>query len=186
MPLASNVREMVVLSDALNHASIVEGCEVARARQVHYEHCDLDSLETKLKQNEGKRLLIVTDGVFSMDGDIAPLPGIVELAARYGAIVLLDDAHATGVLGRNGRGTLEHFDMEGGADILQMGTYSKSYGALGGFLAADRTTADYLRVAAQLVHVLRRRSAVPGSRDPQGDGDRRAGAAAPGAAAAQS
>jgi 8-amino-7-oxononanoate synthase len=149
LPLASEAREMVVLSDALNHASIVEGCEVARARQVHYEHCDLDSLEAKLRQNEGKRLLIVTDGVFSMDGDIAPLPGIVGLAARYRATVLLDDAHATGVLGRDGRGTLEHFGLEGGADILQMGTYSKSYGALGGFLAADRTTADYLRVAAR-------------------------------------
>jgi len=149
LPLASEVREMVVLSDALNHTSIVEGCEVARARHVHYEHCDLDSLEAKLRHNEGKQLLIVTDGIFSMDGDIAPLPGIVELAARYGATVLVDDAHATGVLGRSGRGTLEHFGLEGGANILQMGTYSKSYGALGGFLAADRTTADYLRVAAR-------------------------------------
>ena len=149
LPLTSEAREMVVLSDALNHASIVEGCQVARAKQAYYEHCDMDSLEAKLRQNEGKRLLIVTDGIFSMDGDIAPLPEIVELAVRYGATVLVDDAHATGVLGRNGRGTLEHFGLEVGANILQMGTYSKSYGALGGFLAADRTTADYLRVAAR-------------------------------------
>jgi 8-amino-7-oxononanoate synthase len=149
LPLASDARDMVVLSDALNHASIVEGCQMARARTAHYEHCDLDSLAAKLREHEGKRLLIVTDGIFSMDGDIAPLPGIVELAARYGATVLVDDAHATGVLGRTGRGTLEHFGLESGANILQMGTYSKSYGALGGFLAADRATVDYLRVAAR-------------------------------------
>ena len=149
MPLTSDTRMMVVLSDALNHASIVDGCEVARASHVHYRHCDLESLETKLAQHEGRRLLIVTDGIFSMDGDIAPLPGIVDLAARYGATVLVDDAHASGVLGPSGRGTLEHFGLESAPGILQMGTYSKSFGAIGGFVATDLTTAEYLRVAAR-------------------------------------
>ena len=94
-------------------------------------------------------MLIVTDAVFSMDGDIAPVPEIVELARAYGAQVLLDDAHGTGVLGRGGRGTLEHFGLEPSDDILQMGTYSKAYGSLGGFVATDAATADYLRVAAR-------------------------------------
>jgi 8-amino-7-oxononanoate synthase len=149
MPLASDTAEMVVLSDVLNHASIIEGCQAARATLAYYEHCDLDSLETKLRRNEGKRLLIVTDGVFSMDGDIAPLPGIVALASRYGATLLIDDAHATGVLGANGRGPLVHFGLEPEANFQQKGTDAKSYGALGGFLASDVSTAEYLRVAAR-------------------------------------
>ena len=148
MPLHSATTEMVVLNDTLNHASIVEGCQGARASHAYYEHCDPDALEGKLRRHQGKRLLIVTDGVFSMDGDIAPLPDIVALATRYDASVLIDDAHASGVLGANGRGTLEHFGLEPQPNILQMGTYSKSYGALGGFIAADAATTDYLRVAA--------------------------------------
>ena len=107
LPLESETRHMVVLSDALNHASIIEGLEAARAKHVYYAHCDLDALEEKLCRHQDKRLLIVTDGVFSMDGDIAPLPGILSLARQYGATVLLDDAHATGVLGRTGRGELD-------------------------------------------------------------------------------
>jgi len=148
-PLASRVPDLVVLSDALNHASIIEGLDAARCKHANYAHRDLDDLERKLHEHPGKRLLIVTDGIFSMDGDMAPLPGIVELASEYGAEVLLDDAHATGVLGRTGRGTLEHFDLERTPNILQMGTYSKSYGGLGGFLAADAETVDYLRIAAR-------------------------------------
>ncbi len=147
LPLKSGTSEMVVISDALNHASIIEGIDAARGKHAYYEHCDLDSLSAKLDENEGKRLLIVTDGIFSMDGDIAPLPGILELAAQHGATVLLDDAHATGVLGATGQGTLEHFGLKG--DVLQMGTYSKSFGALGGFVATDEQTAEYLRVAAR-------------------------------------
>jgi len=149
LPLESEMRPMVVLSDALNHASIIDGLEAARAEHVYYAHCDLAALEEKLSHNQAKRLLIVTDGVFSMDGDIAPLPGILSLAKEYGATVLLDDAHATGVLGATGRGTLEHFGLEGSPEVLQMGTYSKSFGSLGGFVAADRPTVDYLRVAAR-------------------------------------
>ncbi len=148
LPLHSATSEMAILSDVLNHASVVEGCRAARAKHVHYAHCDLDDLTDKLRHNWGARLLIVTDGVFSMDGDIAPLPGILSLAEEYGATLLLDDAHATGVLGSNGRGTLEHFGLESSANVLQMGTYSKSFGALGGFVGADRQTVDYLRVAA--------------------------------------
>jgi 8-amino-7-oxononanoate synthase len=149
MPLETAVPEMVVLSDALNHASIIEGCDAARGKHAVYAHCDLGSLEEKLARTQGKRRLIVTDGIFSMDGDIAPVPGIVELAAAYGAQVLLDDAHATGVLGRGGHGALEHFGLEGADNVLQMGTYSKSYGALGGFVTADAATVEYLRVAAR-------------------------------------
>ncbi len=148
LPLPSGTSEMVILSDALNHASVTEGCRAARARHAHYPHCDLDALADKLRRSWGARLLIVTDGVFSMDGDIAPLPGIISLAQEYGATVLIDDAHATGVLGSSGRGTLEHFGLEGRANVLQMGTYSKSFGALGGFVAADQQVVEYLRVAA--------------------------------------
>ena len=149
MALSEGLPEMVVLSDELNHASIIEGREAARARHATYRHGDVRSLEEKLELHAGRRLLIVTDAVFSMDGDIAPVPEIVELARAYGAQVLLDDAHGTGVLGRNGRGTLEHFGLEPSGDILQMGTYSKAYGSLGGFVATDAATADYLRIAAR-------------------------------------
>jgi len=149
MPLGTSVAEMVVLGDALNHASIIEGRDAARARHATYRHCDLVSLEEKLERWRGRRALIVTDAIFSMDGDIAPVPGIVELADAYGAQVLLDDAHGTGVLGRHGHGTLEHFGLEGAASVLQMGTYSKAFGALGGFVTADAATVDYLRVAAR-------------------------------------
>ncbi len=148
LPLHSEASAMVILSDALNHASVIEGCRAARARYVRYAHSDLDELEDKLRRNWGARLLVITDGVFSMDGDIAPLPGILSLTEEYGAALLVDDAHATGVLGANGRGTLEHFGLESSANVLQMGTYSKSFGALGGFVAADQGTVDYLRVAA--------------------------------------
>ena len=141
--------EMVVVSDALNHASIIEGREAARARHATYAHCDMRSLEEKLAAYRDHRLLIVTDAVFSMDGDVAPVPEIVALARAHGAQVLLDDAHGTGVLGRYGKGTLEHFGIEPADDILQMGTYSKAFGALGGFVAADAATTEYLRVAAR-------------------------------------
>ncbi|HOU27903.1 MAG TPA: aminotransferase class I/II-fold pyridoxal phosphate-dependent enzyme [Thermoleophilia bacterium] len=147
--LGAAVPEMVVVSDELNHASIIEGRDAARGRHATYRHCDMRSLEEKLAAHRGKRLLVVTDAVFSMDGDIAPVPEIVELSRAYGAQLLLDDAHGSGVLGRNGRGTLEHFGVDPAPDILQMGTYSKSYGAIGGFVATDGATADYLRVAAR-------------------------------------
>jgi 8-amino-7-oxononanoate synthase len=147
--LDEGLPEMVVVSDALNHASLIDGREAARSRHATYAHCDMGSLEEKLSAHRGRRLLIVTDAVFSMDGDVAPVPEIVALARAHGAQVLLDDAHGTGVLGRHGKGTLEHFGLEPADDILQMGTYSKSFGALGGFVAADAAMTDYLRVAAR-------------------------------------
>ncbi|MCK1994806.1 8-amino-7-oxononanoate synthase [Peribacillus muralis] len=134
----------LILSDEVNHASIIDGCRLSRAETVIYSHADLDDLEVKLQSNRGfKRTLIVTDGVFSMDGDIAPLPGIVDLAERYGALIMVDDAHATGVLGKDGRGTSEHFGLKGKVDI-EMGTLSKAIGAEGGFLAGSRSLIDFI------------------------------------------
>ena len=139
----------VVLCDALNHASIIDGCRSARAKTVYYAHGDMDMLEEKLRQNRGKRLLIVTDGVFSMDGDIAPLPDILSLARDHGAVVMIDDAHASGVLGSSGKGTLEHFGLEADGDVLQMGTYSKSFGSMGGFVTGGADIMEYLSFAAR-------------------------------------
>ncbi|MGE6377891.1 8-amino-7-oxononanoate synthase [Peribacillus muralis] len=134
----------LILSDAGNHASIIDGCRLSRAKTVIYSHADLDELEMKLQSHQGfKKTLIVTDGVFSMDGDIAPLPGIVNLAKRYGALIMVDDAHATGVLGKDGRGTSEHFGLKGKVDI-EMGTLSKAIGVEGGFVAGSRSLIDYL------------------------------------------
>lgn len=134
----------VVFSDSLNHASIIDGCRLCRAEVFVYRHKDLDHLEGLLKKctNKGRRL-IVTDGVFSMDGDIAPLPGLASLAERYGALLMVDDAHATGVLGDSGRGTAEHFAMEGRVHIV-MGTLGKALGSFGAFIAGDRGLIDYL------------------------------------------
>ncbi|PJN87651.1 8-amino-7-oxononanoate synthase [Bacillus sp. mrc49] len=134
----------LILSDERNHASIIDGCRLSRAETVIYSHADLADLEMKLQSNRGyKKTLIVTDGVFSMDGDIAPLPGIIDLAERYGSLLMVDDAHATGVLGKDGRGTSEHFGLKGKVDI-EMGTLSKAIGAEGGFIAGSRSLIDYL------------------------------------------
>ncbi|GAB6932154.1 glycine C-acetyltransferase [Calditerricola satsumensis] len=134
----------VVISDALNHASIIDGIRLTKAARRIYRHNDLDDLEAALKETQGYRTrLIVTDGVFSMDGDIAPLPQIVELAERYDAIVMVDDAHASGVLGKNGRGTVDHFGLHGRVHI-QVGTLSKAIGVLGGYVAGSQVLRDYL------------------------------------------
>ncbi|WP_340372262.1 8-amino-7-oxononanoate synthase [Peribacillus sp. FSL E2-0218] len=134
----------LILSDERNHASIIDGCRLSRAETVIYSHADLADLEMKLQSNRGfKKTLIVTDGVFSMDGDIAPLPGIIDLAERYGSLLMVDDAHATGVLGKDGRGTSEHFGLKGKVDI-EMGTLSKAIGAEGGFIAGSKSLIDYL------------------------------------------
>ncbi|WP_245796425.1 8-amino-7-oxononanoate synthase [Domibacillus antri] len=137
-------KDDVILSDEMNHASIIDGCRLSRAQTTIYRHADLRDLELKLQQTARyQKRLIVTDGVFSMDGDIAPLPGIVELAERYNAVVMVDDAHATGVLGKNGRGTVEHFGLKGRVEI-QMGTLSKAVGAEGAYIAGSRSLIDYL------------------------------------------
>ncbi|GIM46875.1 8-amino-7-oxononanoate synthase [Collibacillus ludicampi] len=139
----------VIFSDEWNHASLIDGCRLSKADVVIYRHADLKDLEEKLmRYRSGKRNLIVTDGVFSMDGDIANLPGIVELAERYGAWVMVDDAHATGVLGRRGAGTVEHFDLHGRVHI-QMGTLSKAVGAEGGYIAGTHELIEYLRNCAR-------------------------------------
>jgi len=134
----------VVISDELNHASIIDGCRLSRADIKRYPHRDMDGLKKALEESQGyRRKLVITDGVFSMDGDIAPLPDIVELADRYGAMVMVDDAHASGVLGRNGRGTVDHFDLHGRVDI-QVGTLSKAIGVLGGYVAGPKVLRDWL------------------------------------------
>ncbi|NGQ96382.1 glycine C-acetyltransferase [Brevibacillus sp. SYP-B805] len=134
----------VVISDALNHASIIDGIRLTKAARRIYKHSDMSDLEQALKETQQYRTrLIVTDGVFSMDGDVAPLPEIVELAEKYDALVMVDDAHASGVFGRNGRGTVDHFGLHGRVHI-QVGTLSKAIGVLGGYVASTQTVRDYL------------------------------------------
>jgi glycine C-acetyltransferase len=134
----------VVISDELNHASIIDGIRLTKAKRRIYKHVDLEDLEAALKETqEYRKRIVVTDGVFSMDGNIAPLPGIVELAEKYDALVMVDDAHASGVLGTNGRGTIDHFNLNGRVHI-QVGTLSKAIGVLGGYIASTQTLRDYL------------------------------------------
>ena len=141
--------DSVVFSDTLNHASIVDGCKLAKSDRIIYNHKDLYDLEDKLKKNKNyKRKLIVSDGVFSMDGDIAPVKDIMKLADRYSCMVMIDDAHASGVLGANGKGTTEYFGLEKKPEIM-MGTFTKAFGAVGGFVAGSKDIIDYLRVTAR-------------------------------------
>jgi glycine C-acetyltransferase len=136
----------VVVSDKLNHASIIDGIRLTKADRLLYEHTDVDDAERALKQARDKgyrRILLVTDGVFSMDGDIAPLPALVERAEQYGAAVMVDDAHASGVLGSNGRGTTDHFGLHGRV-ALNIGTLSKAVGVVGGYIASTQIVRDFL------------------------------------------
>ena len=138
-------KEDFIISDQLNHASIIDGARLSRAKILVYNHKDLAHAEQQLasvKDQPGKKLLI-TDGVFSMDGDIGPLPGLCDLAEKYGAIMMIDDAHSSGVLGRAGRGTVDHFSVHGRVDI-QVGTLSKAIGALGGYVCGTRDLIDFL------------------------------------------
>ncbi len=134
----------LILSDALNHASIIDGCRLSRATKKVYRHCDVEHLKTLLSESTAfRRRLIVTDGVFSMDGDVAPLPDIYEVAKHYEAMLLVDDAHGFGVLGKDGSGTVAHFGLEG-TDIIRMGTLSKAVGALGGYIAGSHALIQLL------------------------------------------
>ena len=134
----------LILSDALNHASIIDGCRLSRATKKVYRHCDVEHLKTLLSESTAfRRRLIVTDGVFSMDGDIAPLPLMYEVATHYEAMLLVDDAHGFGVLGKDGSGTVAHFGLEG-TNIIRMGTLSKAIGALGGYVAGSRGLVELL------------------------------------------
>jgi len=139
----------LIVCDKLNHASIIDGARLSSAILRVYPHKNLERLEDILKKGASyKRKLVITDGIFSMDGDIAPLPELVKICQRYDAMLMLDDAHATGVLGEKGKGTCEYFGIEEGIDI-QMGTFSKAFGNLGGYVAGSRTLIDYLRNKAR-------------------------------------
>jgi glycine C-acetyltransferase len=138
-------REDFIISDSLNHASIIDGARLSRAKILVFRHKDIAHAEEQLasvRDQPGKKLLI-TDGVFSMDGDIGPLPALCDLAEKYGAIMMVDDAHASGVLGRNGRGTVDHWNVHGRVDI-QVGTLSKAIGALGGYVCGTRDLIEFL------------------------------------------
>ena len=137
-------KEDVIISDELNHASIIDGCRLSRAAIKVFAHKDVDAARRILRDlPASQRKLLITDGVFSMDGDLGPLPDLCALAEEYGAIMMVDDAHASGVFGRNGRGTIDHFGMHGRVDI-QVGTLSKAIGALGGYIAGTSALIDFL------------------------------------------
>lgn len=134
-----------IISDALNHASIIDGCRLSRAKIHVFPHKDTAAADKVLQDLAGTsgRKLLITDGVFSMDGDISPLPALVEIAERHGAIMMIDDAHSSGVLGRNGRGTVDHFGLHGRVHI-QVGTLSKAIGVLGGYVCGSRDLIGFL------------------------------------------
>jgi glycine C-acetyltransferase len=138
-------KEDFILSDELNHASIIDGARLSRATIKVFRHKDVDHCEALLKEldNSPGKKLVITDGVFSMDGDIGPVDKLAGLAEKYGAIMMVDDAHASGVLGRNGRGSVDHFGMHGKVDV-QVGTLSKAIGALGGYVCGSKDLIDYL------------------------------------------
>jgi glycine C-acetyltransferase len=137
-------KEDVVVSDALNHASIIDGSRLSRATIKVFPHKDVDAARQVLRDlPSGQRKLLITDGVFSMDGDLGVLPALCALAEEYGCIMMVDDAHASGVFGKNGRGTVDHFGMHGRVDI-QVGTLSKAIGALGGYVAGSRALVEFL------------------------------------------
>jgi glycine C-acetyltransferase len=138
-------KDDVIFSDQLNHASIIDGCRLSRARIVAYAHNDVDDLRQKIAETtEYGRRMIITDGVFSMDGDIAPLPELVEVADEHNILLMVDDAHGEGVLGNGGRGIVDHFGLHGRVDI-EVGTMSKAFGVVGGIVAGKKVIIDWLR-----------------------------------------
>lgn len=142
-------KEDVVISDELNHASIIDGCRLSRAAIKVFPHKDADAARKVMKDlPAGQRKLLITDGVFSMDGDLGPLPELCDVAEEFGAIMMVDDAHASGVFGRQGRGTVDHFDCHGRVDI-QVGTLSKAIGVLGGYVAGRKDLIEFLHHRAR-------------------------------------
>ncbi len=139
-------KEDVIFSDRLNHASIIDGCRLSGAKIIAYEHNSPQSLEEQIKANlsQFRRGLVVTDGVFSMDGDIAPLPAIYEVAKKYDLLLMVDDAHGEGVLGKGGRGIVDHFGLHGQVDV-EVGTLSKAFGVVGGVVVGDKVIVEWLR-----------------------------------------
>ena len=140
----------VIFTDRLNHASIIDGCRLSSAKVVVYEHCDVADCERVIKENLGqfRRALLITDGVFSMDGDMAPLDRLYELCERYRIITMVDDAHGEGVVGRGGRGIVDHFGLNGRFD-LEIGTLSKAFGVMGGVIAGRKSVIDWIRQKAR-------------------------------------
>ncbi|MCE7987347.1 MAG: glycine C-acetyltransferase [Caldilinea sp. CFX5] len=142
-------KDDVIFSDELNHASIIDACRLSRAEVVRYAHNDIDDLRRKIAETKQfRRRLIITDGVFSMDGDIAPLPAIVAVAEEHNILVMVDDAHGEGVLGKGGRGIVDHFDLHGRVHV-EVGTLSKAFGVVGGLVAGNRRIVEWLRQRAR-------------------------------------
>ena len=137
-------RTDVAIIDKYDHASIIDGCRLSFGQVKKYRHNDMEDLERVLEGTKNKGKLIIVDGIFSMEGDIADLPNIVKLAKAYGARVMVDDAHSVGVLGAGGRGTAEYFGLENELDLI-MGTYSKSLAAIGGFVAGEKIVIDFIK-----------------------------------------
>ncbi len=139
-------KEDVIYSDELNHASIIDGCRLSRAKVIRYAHCDGDDLRVQIEKSKGdgyRRSLIITDGVFSMDGDVAPLDKLYEVAQEFDALLMVDDAHGEGVLGKGGRGIVDHYNLHGKVDV-EMGTLSKAFGVVGGVIAGSQIIVDWL------------------------------------------
>ncbi|MDD2202196.1 MAG: glycine C-acetyltransferase [Firmicutes bacterium] len=136
----------IIFSDELNHASIIDGCRLSKAKVVRYAHNNVEDLRKKILEHKdsARRMLVITDGVFSMDGDIAPLPEIVKVADEFGVMVMVDDAHGEGVLGDSGRGIVDHFNLQGKVEI-EVGTLSKAFGVMGGFITGPKILIDYLK-----------------------------------------
>jgi len=139
-------KEDAIFSDRLNHASIIDGCRLSGAKIIPYEHCDVASLESVIKENlsQYRRAIIISDGVFSMDGDVAPLDKIYEVARMYDILLMVDDAHGEGVLGKGGRGIVDHFGLHGKVDV-EVGTLSKAFGVVGGVVAGNAIIVEWLR-----------------------------------------
>ncbi len=144
IPALCGAPDDLIISDELNHASIIDGCRLSKARVEIYPHCDVERVRDILSNRpSSSKVLMVTDGIFSMDGDLAPLKELFALSLEYGALLLVDDAHGTGVVGKTGAGSLEYFGLEG-TEIIQIGTFSKALGGLGGFLAGPKGAVDHV------------------------------------------